>query len=542
MVLKNSLIFLNELTDYVLNQLRKIYLSSSFYNKKISKTDNKTLDYSPSLVLLSSIIKIGSKKYKIEDFNLESIWIDKKINEKDFKKLQNFYWLFSLDLKSSKRNTQSIIEKWIDNNLNYNDKIWEIDTLAKRIISWISNSSLTYEESSEEYKDKFNFIIKKQINHLINEISHTEIVDDKLIGCASIILAGLSYNEQKYLNFGFNLLNKIINFSLDTHNFPKSRNFRQLIFYLKYFILIREFLRESQNDIPEYLDEVIYYLGQAYNLIWQSKKINFLFNGNHNADHSEFDKYLKQNEYKFKNESLEIGGYGFLKDKNTCIVMDIGNAPEKKFSSSYQAGPLSVEIHYLGQKLITNSGYFQNVKHQLHNISKSTVNHSTLILDNTSACRFIKNRKGKYEIEKNFKIIDKNIVFEKNFWCMKASHDAYLKRYGIIHERKIEYFPENNKFVGNDLILKKKNYKQSSFEIRFHLSPSSKATKTQDGKSILIEIGNSGWRFTCKNHLIDIETGLYFGEKNSYTENQNIFISGVTDSNNQEIKWMIDKI
>ena len=40
--------------------------------------------------------------------------------------------------------------------------------------------------------------------------------------------------------------------------------------------------------------------------------------------------------------------------------------------------------------------------------------------------------------------------------------------------------------------------------------------KTQDGKSILIDIENEGWKFTCNNHLLDLETGLYFGKKNSF--------------------------
>ena len=139
--------------------------------------------------------------------------------------------------------------------------------MSKRIISWISNSKLTYEESDLEFKKKFNYIIKKQINHLINEINRSELVDDKMIGCTAIILSGLAYNDKNYLNYGLNLLNKIIKFSFNTEIFPKSRNIKQLIFYLKYFILIRELLKESQNEIPEHLNEVIYYLGPAYNYL-----------------------------------------------------------------------------------------------------------------------------------------------------------------------------------------------------------------------------------------------------------------------------------
>ena len=43
----------------------------------------------------------------------------------------------------------------------------------------------------------------------------------------------------------------------------------------------------------------------------------------------------------------------------------------------------------------------------------------------------------------------------------------------------------------------------------------------------------SGWKFTCKNHKIDIETGLYFGMKNKYLENKNILITGLTNDNEQ---------
>ncbi len=542
MVLKNSINLINSFFLYIYNILRKIYLNSSIYNNKISKINYRILNYKPSLSLLGCIIKYEKKKKKIEDFYLNSIWKNNQLNEKDFKKLHSFFWLFSLDLKSSKKTTHSIILNWIDNNKKYNQKSWETDVLSKRVISWISNSQLTYEDGDEDYKEKFNFMINKQINHLINEISRCKLVDDKMIGCTAIILTGLSYNDKKILDFGINLLKKISSFSFDTSGFPKSRGIRQLTFYLKYFVLIRELLKESQKEIPEYLNENIYYLGQAYNFIWQSTKSNFLFNGNHDSDHSDFDNYLKNQGYKFKGNLNEFGGYAILKNKNFRLIMDLGSSPEKKFSTNYQSGPLSFEIFYKGIKLVTNSGYFQNIKHQLNDISRSTAAHSTLTVDNNSVSRFKKSVNGISQIEKGFKIIKKNIISEDLFWSLKGSHDGYQKKYGIIHERTIEFYPDKNKFIGLDKLIKKKNFKSSNFEIRFHLMPNAKVTKTQEGKSVLIELENSGWRFFCKDHKLDVETGLYFGKKNSYTENQNIFITGISQKDDQEIRWEISKI
>ena len=539
MILKNSISLINEFFSFTLNNIRKIYLHSNIYNKKISINETNALNYKPSLSILSCLIKYEKKKNKIEDFNIDSIW-DKEINDNDLKKLNSFYWLFSIDLKSSKKITHSIILNWIKKNQNYNSNNWEIDILSKRIISWISNSQLTYEDTSNEYKIIFNNMIMKQTNHLINEIRRSEIVDDKMIGCTAIILTGLSYNKEKFLSYGLNLLRKIINSSFDNEYFPKSRNIRQLVFYLKYFVLIREILKESLNEIPDYLNEIIHYCGKAYTFLCSSINQSLLFNGNNDSNLSDFNKYLNFYKYKFNNHSHELGGYTILKNKNITMAMDVGSSPEKRYSEHYQSGPLSFEAIFKGNKIICNSGYFQNHKHKLNRISKSSVAHSTLILNNKSASTF-KKMSGQNILDNGLKSFDKNIVYEKNFWSIKSSHNGYLKEFGTIHERTLEFFPESEKFLGKDKLLKKKNFVPTSFEIRFHLMPNSKVTKTQDNRTVLIELENSGWRFFT-NGLIDIETGLYFGKKNNYTENQNIFITGNTHLEEQLVEWEISRI
>jgi uncharacterized heparinase superfamily protein len=297
--------------------------------KKYLKLKILAFDYKPSPYLLSSIVKYQKKKYKIEDFALESIW-QNNLNYEEFEKLNNFFWFFSLDLKSSKKKTQNVINNWINENYRYNKKSWDFDITSKRIISWLSNHQLTYEDCEEEFKKKFNQSIQKQTNHLLNEIKNLSEVENKIVGCAAIILTGLSYKEEsKYLTSGLTLLKKIIKSSIDNQGFPKSRNIKQLIFYLKYFILIREWFKESQNIIPEYIDETIYYLGQSYAFIWQNINQDILFNGNNISNNSEFDQYLKRLGYVFKNENKEIAGYAILKNKKIILTMDIGRKPKK---------------------------------------------------------------------------------------------------------------------------------------------------------------------------------------------------------------------
>jgi len=524
------------------NNFKTIYQNSNFYEKKISKTYNNNFEYKPSPHLLSSIIKYQNKKYKIEDFAIDSIW-QNKINSKDFEKLNNFFWFFSLDLKSSKKSTQSVINKWINNNKRYKKDSWEFNITAKRIISWLSNHQLTYEDSNQEYRSMFDHMIQKQTNHLISEIKTSSEVENKIIGCAAIILTGLTYkNEKNYLNNGLNLLKNIIKTSIDNHGFTKSRNIKQLIFYLKYFIVIREWFKESQNIIPEYIDEIIFYLGSSYAFIWNNINHDIFFNGNYLSDNQEFDQYLKRFGYTFKNQINELAGYVVLKNKKIIFVMDVGPSPTKNFSRDYQSGALSFEIISNKKKLITNSGYFEKKNNKFNKFSKSTALHSALIIEDYSSCNFRKIKNSNFIIDKGLKILNKNIVFEENYWKVSASHDGYSKKFGLIHEREIEFYPEQTKFVGFDKILRKNFNKEIKFDIRFHLDPNSKVMKTQDNKYILIELEDEGWKFSCDSYDINIDNGLYFGNKNSYKENQNILISGMNNQKEQIIKWKINKL
>ena len=535
---------LNNLSNLYLNtkkNFRNIYKKSNLYDKKISRIKNKSFEYKPSPHLLSSIVNYQNKKYKIDDFALDSIWRS-DINSQDYQKLNNFFWFFNLDLKSSKKETQSTISNWINRNSKFNEKSWDFDLTAKRIIAWLSNHKLTYEDCNDEFKLKFDYSIQKQANYLLNEIHNSSEFENKIIGCAAIILTGLAYNDHKnYLENGLNLLKKIIKSSIDNQGFPRSRSIKQLSLYLKYFIIIREWFKESQNRIPDYIDENIYYLGQSYCFTWQNINQDIFFNGNYLSNNDEFNQYLKRFGYKFVNENKEHAGYAILKNKNIVLVMDVGPSPIQKFSKDYQSGALSFEIISKGKKLINNSGYFPNKTSKFNKFSKSTSLQNTMIIEDNSSCDFIKNEKSEYIIKNGLKISKKNIVFEANYWKISASHDGYYKKFKLIHEREIEFYPEQEKFVGFDKILKK-HKKNIKFDIRFHLNPNSKVMKTQNNKSILIELEDEGWRFSCDNFDINIDNGLYFGKKNSYIENQNIYISGITNKSEDTIKWEISKL
>ena len=64
MNLKNSFNFIRNFKQNIKIEIRKIYFSSSFYNKKISKIEKKKLLYKPNPTIFDCLIKYKKKKKK----------------------------------------------------------------------------------------------------------------------------------------------------------------------------------------------------------------------------------------------------------------------------------------------------------------------------------------------------------------------------------------------------------------------------------------------------------------------------------------------
>ena len=64
MLLRNSISLINEFFSLLIHQIRKIYLNSDIYNKKISINEKNILNYKPSLSILSCLIKYEKKRIK----------------------------------------------------------------------------------------------------------------------------------------------------------------------------------------------------------------------------------------------------------------------------------------------------------------------------------------------------------------------------------------------------------------------------------------------------------------------------------------------
>ena len=529
--------------------IRNFYFRSNLYNKKLVTFIPDRIFYSPSTYLSASLSTINSDFYKITSTTPELLW---KTNIKDrlkFENLHSFLWLARLDRKNSKIITKDIIKSWINIFSNYEPNTWEMEITAKRIIAWSSNIDITLENSDKIYKENFFISLIKQSNFLLKNIKNLFYGQSKIICCAAIILSGIIFKENDFnYKAGIKELEKIVKNYFDEKGFPKSRNPEEVFVSIKYLILIREWFKEAQKPIPDFLNEIIAKCGNCYAMLSCSNKQFPLFNGATEINHKDYDIFLKNLKYKFANKNSEIADLVKIKKKKFEFFIDCGNPPQNNYSKYYQAGCLAFELISNKQKVICNSGYGKYFSSKLNSLSRSTAAHSTLYINDTSSCIFQKNKSinkiyGNSLVERH-KIINKNYTDDKDFYTISASHNGYEKKFGCIHTRSVKISKKEDKIFGLDELKKTKNYPNPlNYFIRFHIYPNTKIVKTQAENSILISLPNKeGWLLHNKSSNFKIEKNIFLGNKNKIKNNESISISGIVNEEIVSIKWEIERV
>ena len=522
--------------------IKKIYFSSKNYNKSLESKTPQQVYYNPNPFLLSIITSFSSQSFKISEIDANVFWLEDK--KKNSEQLHNFFWLSLIDRKADYKNLKKIIYIWILKNAKYRRKIWETSTLSARVISWILNVDIILKNSTFEFKRNFLSSIINQTNHLKKNVKFEKDLAKKIRILTAIVLTGLVFKEyEENFNIGIKELEKLVKDFFDKNGFPLSRNPNDLFFFSKYLIFCKEVIKDSQKYVPEFLEDIVRKSLNCIHFIMTPDGQLPLFNGANSIKLTQIENYLKDYKPDFKNNVL--GGLHRIRHKNHFVIMDIDSPPQKRFSRSYQSGPLSFEYFLDGKKIISNSGFGSNISKKAELLSRVTACQSTLTINDTSITNFetnvMLNKVFGNSIKNSFKSFDIVTKNENGIISCSATNNGYEKKFGCTHKREIFIDKENNFLKGIDHIFKVKDGYPIRYAFRFHINPELSAVKTMSGNSALIQISkNKSLLFTINDGNLEIEKSIFLGEK-KIMDSTCITISGNLVNKNKIFNWEIKK-
>jgi uncharacterized heparinase superfamily protein len=523
--------------------LKRIYFASNYYNKSLKTKIPKQTYYNPNPFLLSIITTYNKRLFKISEVDPNLFWLENKKNE--LKQLHNFFWLNLIDRKNDGKNIKKIIYIWMLRNSKYSKNTWQTSILSARITSWILNIDVILDNANFEFKHNFLSSIISQANHLKKNIKFEKDYLKKIEIFTALILSGLTFREyENNYNLGIKELEDNIKDFFDKDGFPLSRNPNDLLFATKYLIFCKEIIKDAQKYIPEFLENIIEKNIFCLNFIICPNNQLPLFNGASENIVNKYDGYLETS-FKKKNPENIVGGLFKLKQKNHLVFFDVGRPPNKSFSKCYQSGPLSFEYFLDGIKIISNSGFGNNISNKAELLSRLTACQTTLTLNDTSITQFerskLVNKIFGNSIKNTFKTYDINIFKEKDSTGCSASHNGYENNFDCTHRREITYDKINGYLKGTDHIFKKKDGIPIRYVFRFHINPELTVVKTMSGNSALIQISkNKSLIFTVNDETLEIDKSIFLGGK-KILDNACITISGNLVNKNKSFNWEIKK-
>jgi uncharacterized heparinase superfamily protein len=529
------------------DRLREKKFKSSNYNVSLGGIQPHRIYESSNIFLIQDLINHDPIILNSVRKYTTNVWKITNLEEDKIKKLHNFCWLPALNIKTEKELGCLILDQWINNFSNYNEKYWTLDVVTMRLIYWISSYEIIFKNSDLIFRSKVINNIVKQTKHLFKNINLVSSGVDKIKSLAALILVGNSFEQyEEYTQYGLKNLEDELGSFINKDGFVKSKNPEDLFWALYFLVLIKEWLTLSRKQTPAFINIYINSLGICFKFLRFSNGDLPLFNGANHINTEKFYEFLESRGYEFENMENIFCGYAKIKSKKIELFIDANNPSSMLHSRNYQAGPLSFELASGGIKFICNSGSGKNLGEELSYLSSSTAAHSTVTINDTSSCIFQKNAL----IRKYFgnSLIEKHNIFKQEFKNDKefiqciVGHDGYEKRFKILHERQITLFKSKNHIEGIDS-LKCKNLenKNLTFSVRFHIHPDIRITKTMGNDILLSSSGGEGWIFRSPQIPTKIEKNLYFGNSDNIKESSFILLEGNIENENTNIIWHLEK-
>ena len=542
--LKGAYFYLIAIQITLIKYFKKIYFTTSIYNNSLISKIPTQVYFNPNPYVLSIISPYNKRSFKINEINPNDFWIES--NDKNIKEYHKFLWLSLIDRKIDTKNIQKIIYLWMLKYSKFKKNVWETSTLSTRIISWILNIDIIINNGTFEFKNNLFQSIISQCNHLKKNIRFEKDPQKKLEILTALLLSGIVFKEYKD-NYRISILEleKFIKSYFDKDGFPITRSSNDLIFFTRYLLICHENIKDAQLYMPEFLDDIIKKNLACIKFFKNPDNQLPFFNGTSENNLIYLEKYLENFKINKKKTKDIIGGIFYAKSKQQILYFDVGSPPSKSFSKNYQSGPLSFEYFLDGVKIITNSGFGNNISSKAKLISRLTASQSTLTINDTSITKFERNKLINIvfgnSIKNTFKTNGLEIKKDKHLIGCSISHNGYEKNFSCTHKREIYLDDSKNKLTGTDIILKKSDGKPIRYIFRFHLNPNLTAVRTLSGNSALIQISkNKSLIFTIKNETIELEKSIYLAGK-KILDNTCITITGNLVNKNKSFNWEIKK-
>ncbi len=473
------------------------------------------------------------------------------------RELYGFGWLRHLraaDSELSREQAKVLVHDFIRLRRQIHGLAWQPEIVARRVISWLSNSVLVLDAGEPEAYEAFLKALTAQLRYLSAGYRDTPDGVPRLLALTALLYAGLCIADQQAV---VDRYTKPFCKELDRQILPDgghiSRDPSALIELLLDLLPLRQCFVARDRAPPKELTDAIDRIMPMLRFFRLGDGSMARFNG---AGPTPTDALATVRAYDDIEgapvRSASNSGYVRVEAGSTLILCDLGPPPVTSLTRNAHAGFLSFEMSSGDAPMIINCGAPTAHHEDWRLFSRSTPAHSTLSLEDDSLAEFSipangaepppdATLSGPLNPQGAFSDQGDNLR-------IKGSHDGYVGRYGVSHSRQMLISPNGNLISSEDKLSTRglkspEGLIAGEFAIRFHLHPSVKAQMMGDGTSALLILKNGEtWRLSSNAPEMDIEDSVLLADPRGPQPASQIVLGGMMgETREMRVVWNLEK-
>ncbi|WP_295559110.1 heparinase II/III family protein [uncultured Hyphomicrobium sp.] len=467
--------------------------------------------------------------------------------------LHGFAWLRHLaaaNRPEARETAQLLAAEWAMRHRGGSGIAWEPHIIGRRLISWISHSSLLLEDADPETYDIVTESLGIQLVRLSAGWRTSPSGYPRLLSLLSLLLAQLCISGHEG---HVPETEKLFVQELDRQILPDGghigRNPGILVeLILDLLPLSQCFAARSRATPPEFAAALKAMLGMLkYMRLGDGMLARF--NGMGVASPAGLATVLVYDDNPGAiPASAPASRYVRLERGASVLIMDAGQPPPLESAAEAHAGCLSFELSVGTSLMLVNGGAPSSSNAEWRAASRATASHNTLCLGEKSSSKLIRHRmlEGlvggapiRFPDDVMAKVEEHDGTLE-----LVAEHDGYMRRFDLIHRRRLALAASGRRLLGIDRIAGKHDNmrlrQDVPFAIHFHLHPAVRCRRGDNPSIAIIELaGGDTWWFSLEGARLAIEESTYFADSAGPRRSLQIVARGATFGET-EVRWVLE--
>jgi uncharacterized heparinase superfamily protein len=461
--------------------------------------------------------------------------------------LESFEWLRDLAAAATRERgaklAEKIVHKWLAAHADtIDERGWRADLWGRRILFWTAYAPYILSSRDSAYRAVLLNTLSRGARHLDKAAERARPGLARITAWAGVIAAALLVQGgPARLRRGESGLARALAASLHDDGGLVSRSPAEQLMLVELLGQLRAAYYAGDRDMPEAVADAL--SGAASALLGATLGDEALssWQGGNMVSKRRVAAALEGSGVRVRPLRQPRGwGYQRLEAKGTVALFDAAPPPPTRAFAGGCASTLAFELSEGTSRLVVNCGGPGQARGALPaglvQALRSSAAHSTLTLgDRNSTAVHADGSLGKG-------VSQVELARDETAGVMvEASHDGYVRRFGLVHQRQLTLAPDGRELRGQDLLTLQGRRRADSipYAVRFHLHPDVEAATTADGQGALLRVrGRTVWQFRCRGGRLAIEDSLWVDGDAGLRETSQLVVAGDSPADGTAIAWI----